>query len=214
MKEFEINKRNKVVRVPKRGFYDKETVYEILDAGFLCHIAFILEGQTYVIPTAYGRKDDTLYIHGSTKSRLLLALQAGASFCLSVTHVDALVLARSLFHHSMNYRSAAVYGSVRLAEGQEKMDGLYIVTENILKGRWDEAREPNEKEMKATTVLAIDIEQASAKIRTGPAKDEKADYELPIWAGLLPIETTFGEVIPDDRNLEGLKLPKSVNGKH
>ena len=182
MEHFEKTQRNKVKRIPDRGHYDRETLYKILDDGFICHVGFVMDGQPFVIPTAYGRKDDVIYIHGATTSRMLKVLQTNAPVCLTVTHTDGLVLARSVFHHSMNYRSAVVFGRATLVPDDEKVEALKVVTENILQGRWEEAREPNSKELKATSVLAIQIDEASSKIRTGPPGDEKEDYELlSIW---------------------------------
>lgn len=203
MEQFTKTERNTVKRVPKRGHYDKATVYEVLDAGFIAHVGFSVDGQPFVIPTAYGRKGDQLYLHGATTSRLIQHLQNGAPVCLTVTFVDGVVLARSVFHHSVNYRSAVVFGTARLANEEEKMDALEAVTEHIHKGRWEEVRLPNAKEMKATAVLVVDIDQASAKIRTGGPVDDKEDYALPIWAGVIPMHTVFGkpiadEVLPDD----------------
>ncbi len=210
MENYPIDQRNKVKRIPKRGHYDRDTIYPILDAAFLCHIGFSIDGQPFVIPTSYGRKGDQIYLHGASTSRMLVNLEKGLPLCLTVTHLDALVLARSAFHHSMNYRSAVVFGKAVLVEGEEKMEGLRLISEQILKGRWEESRQPTNKEMKATTVLRLDIEQASAKIRTGPPGDDKEDYELPIWAGVVPFETSWG--IPEDDPLlkEGIDLAKSV----
>ena len=207
---FDKTNRNKVTRLPKRGAYDKATIYKILDAGFIAHVVFVVDGQPFVIPTAYGRDGDTLYIHGASTSRMLVNLKEGIPVCLTVTHLDAIVLARSSYNHSMNYRSVVAFGKAKLVEGEEKERALYVISENILKGRWDEAREPNAKELKATSVLAIPIDSASAKIRTGPPGDFKEDYELPIWAGNLPITTTYGTPEADEKNLEGLKVPKSA----
>jgi len=210
MENYPIDARNKVKRIPKRGHYDKATVYEILDAAFLCHIGFAVDGQPFVIPTSYGRDGDVLYLHGATTSRMMKQLATGMPTCITVTHLDGLVLARSTFHHSMNYRSAVVFGTARLVEGEEKMKGLEIITENILKGRWEESRQPIAKEMKATTVLRLDIDQASAKIRTGGPGDEKQDYALPIWAGVVPIRQVYDAPIEDELLTEGIPVAKSV----
>ena len=210
MTDFPKTDRNKVKRIPKRGHYDKKTIYEILDSAFIAHVGFIVNGQPFVIPTAYGRDGDTIYIHGATTSRMLVNLKLGIPCCLTVTHLDGLVLARSTFHHSMNYRSAVVFGRAKEVEGEEKMRALEVVTENILKGRWDEAREPNAKEMKATSVLKLEIDSASAKIRTGPPGDEKEDYELPIWAGVVPLNHTWGEPETDPLLTKGIEVSESV----
>ena len=194
---FEKSNLNTVKRLPKRGFYDKETIYGILDKHFLCHLSWEDEGQPYMIPTAYGRKDDTLFVHGSSKSRMLSALTDGRPLCMVVTIIDGLVLARSAFHHSMNYRSVVIFGRAREIEGDEKMEALRIVSDQILPGRWDEVRLPSDIEMKATTVLAIEIDSASAKIRTGPPSDDAEDYDLPVWAGILPIHLSYDEPVED-----------------
>ena len=208
--EYQITDRNKVKRVPQRGHYDKETLYKILDAGFLCHAGFVVGGQPFVIPTIYGRKDNRLFFHGATTSRMLVNLKEGIPVCVTVTHLDGLVLARSAFHHSMNYRSAVVFGKAHEVPETEKEEALYVVSENIMKGRWDEVRTPNAKELKATTVLAIDIEQASSKIRTGPPKDEPEDYELDVWAGVLPIVNTVQPALDDEDLRKGIRPSEVV----
>ncbi|HFA51078.1 MAG TPA: pyridoxamine 5'-phosphate oxidase family protein [Bacteroidetes bacterium] len=210
MQDFPKTGRNKIKRIPKRGQYDKETIYKILDDAFLCHIGFVVDGQPFVIPTAYGREGDKIYLHGSSKSRMMMGMEKGIPVCITVTHLDGLVLARSSFHHSMNYRSAVVFGTAKKVEGKEKEKGLFIISENILKGRWDEARVPNKKELKATTVLCLTIESASAKTRTGPPGDEKEDYDLPIWAGVLPVKQTYGTPQADPLLNDGIPLAKSV----
>lgn len=210
MEQFTKTERNTVKRVPKRGHYDKATVYQVLDAGFIAHVGFSIDGQPFVIPTAYGRKGDQLYLHGATTSRMIQHLQEGAPVCLTVTFVDGVVLARSVFHHSVNYRSAVVFGKARLATADEKMEALEVVTDQIHKGRWQEARLPNAKEMKATAVLVVEIEQASAKIRTGGPSDDKEDYELPIWAGVIPMNTVYGKPIADDVLPQDIPMPASV----
>jgi nitroimidazol reductase NimA-like FMN-containing flavoprotein (pyridoxamine 5'-phosphate oxidase superfamily) len=194
---FEKSSLNTVKRLPKRGLYDKETIYSILDHHFLCHLSWEDQGQPYAIPTAYGRKDDTLFVHGSSKSRMLSALSDGRPLCMVVTIIDALVLARSAFHHSMNYRSVVIYGHAHEIDGDEKMEALRIVSDQILPGRWDEVRLPTDIEMKATTVLAIEIDSASAKVRTGPPGDDPEDYDLPIWAGILPVHLSYDEPLED-----------------
>lgn len=210
MEVFEKNSRNQVKRIPKRGHYDRPTIHAILDDACVCHVGFSLEGQPFVIPTIYGRDEDTLYLHGATTSRMLVALQQGLPVCITVTHIDGLVLARSAFHHSMNYRSVVVFGTARLIEGAEKLKALEVVSDQILPGRWDEVRGPNAKELKATAVIAVAIEQASAKVRTGPPGDEKEDYELPIWAGVLPINRTYGKPEEDPLTRQKLEVSESV----
>lgn len=196
--------------MPKRGHYDRETIYGILDAGFLCHVGFSIDGQPFVIPTGYGREGDRIYIHGSAASRMLKNLDAGVPVCVTVTHLDGLVLARSAFHHSMNYRSAVVFGTARVVPDEEKEHALFVISEYILKGRWAEVRGPNAKEMKATLVLAIDIEEASAKVRTGPPGDDEEDYELPVWAGVLPVTQVYGPPIDDPLLREGIEVAGSA----
>lgn len=210
---FEKSTLNTVKRLPKRGFYDKDTIYQILDQQFICHLSWEDQGQPYMIPTAYGRREDTLYVHGSSKSRMLSALTDGRPLCLVVTLLDGLVLARSVFHHSMNYRSAVIYGHAHELEGDDKMEALRIISDQILAGRWDEVRPPNELEMKATTVLAIEIDTASAKIRTGPPGDDDADYDLPIWAGVLPMSVAYHDPVEDPAIKFKLPVSKSVNSK-
>jgi nitroimidazol reductase NimA-like FMN-containing flavoprotein (pyridoxamine 5'-phosphate oxidase superfamily) len=208
MSEFTPTERTQVKRLPKRGKYDRETVYAILDAGFVCHVGFSVDGQPYVIPTNYGRAGDTLYLHGSAASRMLRTLSGGVPVCVTVTHVDGLVLARSAFHHSVNYRSVVILGTARLVEDPaEKMAALRIFTEHVLKGRWDDVRQPTEQELKATMVLALPLEEVSAKVRTGGPVDDEADYALPVWAGVLPLETVPQPPQPDARLKSDTPLP-------
>ena len=210
MSEFNISGRNKVKRVPVRGHYDRKTIYDILDAGFVCHMGFNVNGQPFVIPTLYGRKEDKVYLHGATTSRMVQQLERGIPACLTVTHLDGLVLARSAFHHSANYRSAVVFGTATLVKEEEKNEALYVISEQVLKGRWEEVRKPSPKELKATAVLALQIEEASAKIRTGGPKDEPEDYELDIWAGVVPLSSVVATPVDDDLLKEGLAVPPSV----
>ena len=206
--EFQATERTQVKRLPKRGHYDRETVYGILDAGFVCHVGFSVDSQPYVIPTNYGRTGDMLYIHGSAASRMLKTLSGGVPVCITVTHVDGLVLARSAFHHSVNYRSVVILGTARLVEQPaEKMEALRLFTEHVMKGRWDDVRQPTEQELKATTVLAIPLEEVSAKVRTGGPVDEEVDYSLPVWAGVLPLETVAKEPVPDAMRKNDPPLP-------
>lgn len=204
--------RTRVVREPKRGAYDRDTVYRILDAGFLCHIGFVVDGQPFVIPTSYGRKDASLYIHGSAASRMLRHMQTdGVPICVTVTLLDGLVLARSVFNHSMNYRSVVILGNATLVEDpEEKFAALRILAEHILPGRWDDARQPNDRELKATSVLRVPIEEFSAKVRTGPPIDDEEDYSFSTWAGVLPLETVAGTPIADPRLLPGKEVPEYV----
>jgi nitroimidazol reductase NimA-like FMN-containing flavoprotein (pyridoxamine 5'-phosphate oxidase superfamily) len=190
--------RTKLKRLPKRGHFDRETVYGILDEGFICHVGFAIDAQPFVIPTGYGRVGDKLYIHGSQASRMLRSLAGGINVCVTVTIVDGLVLARSAFHHSMNYRSVVVFGRATLVDDpQEKMEALVALSEHIVRGRWDDVRGPNDEEIKLTTVLCLPLEEASAKIRTGPPLDDEEDYALPIWAGVVPLKLVAGEPVKD-----------------
>ena len=193
-------KRTQVVRLPKRGDYSEETVYSILDAGFLCHVGFVVNGQPFVIPTGYGRSGDTLYVHGSSASRMLRALATGVEVCVTVTLLDGLVLARSAFHHSMNYRSVVLFGTATLVESpEEKNEALRVISEQIVPGRWNDVRWPTDQELKATKVLALPISEASAKVRTGPPVDDDEDYAMNVWAGVLPLTVEANEPVPDPR---------------
>src|SRR5271156_5064876 len=192
--------RTRVVREPHRGVYDREAVNRILDEAFLCHVGFVVDGQPYVIPTSYGRNGDVLYIHGSAASRMLRNLDQGVPVCVTVTLLDGLVLARSVFNHSMNYRSVVILGTATLVgDPAEKIAALRALSEHIIPGRWDDARQPNEKELKATSVLRLPITEFSAKVRVGPPIDDEEDYEFPTWAGVIPLEMTVGTAIRDDR---------------
>jgi uncharacterized protein len=192
--------RTRVVREPQRAVYDREVVYQILDEAFLCHVGFVAEGQPFVIPTSYGRDGDLLYIHGSAASRMLRNLDQGLPVCVTVTLMDGLVLARSLFNHSMNYRSVVVLGTAALVDDPaEKLAALRALSEHIIPGRWEDARQPNEKELKATSVLRLWINEFSAKVRVGPAVDDEEDYSFPTWAGVIPLETVVGRAIRDER---------------
>jgi len=203
--------RTRVKRLPNRGAYDRETIYSILDAGFICHVGYVLDGQPYVIPTGYARIGDDLYIHGSSASRMLRNLAQGVDVCVTVTLVDGLVLARSAFHHSINYRSVVVLGTATLVEdAAEKDKVLEAFTEHIIPGRWPEIRWPNELELKATSVLKLPIEEASAKIRTGDPKDDEEDYGIDIWAGVLPLSVVPGEPIDDSRLINETEPPDHV----
>jgi nitroimidazol reductase NimA-like FMN-containing flavoprotein (pyridoxamine 5'-phosphate oxidase superfamily) len=200
--------RTRVVREPHRAAYDRETANQILDEGFLCHVGFSVDGQPFVIPTSYGRKDANLYIHGSAASRMLRQMKDGIPVCVTVTLLDGLVLARSIFNHSMNYRSVVVLGKATLVDDpEEKLEALRILSEHILPGRWNESRQPNDKELKATSVLRVPIEEFSSKIRTGPAIDDEEDYAFPTWAGVIPLGMKASEPINDDRLLEGQAVP-------
>ena len=213
MSTFTPTERTQVVRLPKRGAYDRETVYKILDEAFVCHVGFVVDGQPYVIPTNFGRSGDQLYLHGSAASRMLRTLSQGIPVCVTVTLVDGLVLARSAFHHSVNYRSVVVLGTARLVDQpEEKMQALRLFTEHIMKGRWDDIRWPTGQEMKGTTVLALQLEEVSAKVRTGGPVDDEEDYALPTWAGVLPLAITPGAPIPDARLSPETEVPAYMKG--
>ena len=208
MSEFKKTTRNTVLRQAARGHYDQKTVYSILDEGYLCHAGFSVGGRPFVIPTLYARSGDSVFIHGSAVSRMLKEFEKGIDVCITVTLVDGIVLARSAFHHSMNYRSVLVFGKGRLVkETEEKLRVLEKISENLLPGRWKDSRKPTRKELDVTSVIKIPISEASAKIRKGDPSDDQRDYELPIWAGVLPIETGFGTPLPDTRLADGIDLP-------
>lgn len=203
--------RTRVVREPERASYDREAVYRILDEGFLCHVGFSVEGQPFVIPTSYGRDGANLYIHGSAASRMLRQMKEGVSVCVTVTLLDGLVLARSIFNHSMNYRSVVILGKATLVDDpDEKLKALRTLSDHILPGRWDQVRQPNEKELKATSVLCVPIEEYSAKVRTGPPIDDAEDYSFPTWAGVVPLEMKAGEPIADSKLDAKQPMPTNV----
>jgi nitroimidazol reductase NimA-like FMN-containing flavoprotein (pyridoxamine 5'-phosphate oxidase superfamily) len=195
-----LTDRTSLRRLPKRGDHDRATIDAILDEALVCHVGFVAEGQPYVIPTIHARAGDRLYIHGSAASRMLRTLSGGVPVCATVTLIDGLVMARSAFHHSMNYRSVVVLGTAQTVEAEaEKLEALRVIVEHVSPGRWSEARWPNDKEMKATSVLRLPISEASAKIRTGPPVDDEEDYGLPIWAGVLPLRLRAGAPVADAR---------------
>ena len=206
--DFPQTERTTLKRLPKRGVYDRELVYSILDEGFICHVSFAVDGQPFVIPTGYARIADRLYIHGSQVSRMLRTLAQGIDVCIAVTLVDGLVLARSAFHHSMNYRSVVIFGRAEIVEEKEaKLAALFAFSEQVIPGRWNDAREPTQRELKATTVLSLPLTEVSAKVRTGPPLDDEEDYALKVWAGVLPLRITAGEPIGDPRLPAGLDPP-------
>jgi len=203
METYPPTERTQVKRLAKRAVYDRAQVHAILDEGFICHIGFVADGQPYVIPTGYARSGETLYIHGSAASRMLRALGQGAPLCVTVTLVDGLVLARSAFHHSMNYRSVVLLGQARLVtDPAEKNQALACFTNHIVPGRWNEVRQPTEQELKSTTVLALPLDEVSAKVRTGGPIDDEEDYALPVWAGVVPLHLRSGDPLPDPRLAE------------
>jgi uncharacterized protein len=197
---FTPTERTRVVREPQRGVYDRETIYKILDEGMVCHVGFTTDAQPFVIPTLYARVGDAIYFHGSAASRMLRGAAGGVPVCVTVTLTDGLVLARSIFNHSMNYRSVVALGKATLVEAAgEKVDALHAFTEKILPGRWKDARQPNEKELKATSILKLPLSEVSAKIRSGPVQDDEEDYALPVWAGIVPLYVQAGAPIRDER---------------
>ena len=203
--------RTRITREPERAVYERTTAYQILDEGFICHVGFVLDDQPFVIPTSYGRSGDNLYIHGSAASRMLRNLDQGIAVCLTVTLSDGLVLARSIFNHSMNYRSVVVLGTaVAVEDPSEKLQALRALSEHILPGRWDEARKPNDRELKATTVMRLPITEFSAKVRTGPPIDNEEDYSFPTWAGVVPLQIVAGSPINDPRLDPKTPIPSYV----
>jgi nitroimidazol reductase NimA-like FMN-containing flavoprotein (pyridoxamine 5'-phosphate oxidase superfamily) len=199
--------------MPKRGAYDRATIEAILDEGLVCHLGFAVEGQPYVLPTIYARVDDEVFLHGSAASRMVRALGDGIAMCFTVTLLDGLVLARSAFHHSVNYRSVVLLGTARpVLETEEKTRALRAIVDHVLAGRWQGVRTPSDQELKATTVLALPVSEASAKIRTGGPIDDEEDYALPIWAGHLPLALVPGAPVPDARLIEGLAVPAGLAG--
>jgi uncharacterized protein len=204
--------RTRVRRMPARGAYERETIEAILDEGLVAHLGFSADGQPYVVPTLHARIDDQVYFHGSSASRTMRALAAGAQMCLTVTLLDGLVFARSAVHHSVNYRSVFVLGQARpIEEPAEKMVAIEAFTERLIPGRWDEVRGPTAKELKAIQVLSLPLTEASAKLRTGPPVDDEEDYASDTWAGIVPLQTIAGAPIPDARLAEGIALSPSVS---
>jgi nitroimidazol reductase NimA-like FMN-containing flavoprotein (pyridoxamine 5'-phosphate oxidase superfamily) len=202
------SERSTVKRLPARGVYDRAVIHQILDAGMVCHLGFVVEGQPFVIPTTYVRIDETIYVHGSPASRMLQTLERGVAACVTVTLVDGLVLARSAFHHSINYRSVVAFGTaVLVSDPQEKLRVLNSLTDHLILGRWEEIRQPNSQELKRTTVLAIPIDEASAKIRVGPPLDDEEDYQLGVWAGVIPLGVAASAPVPDPRLSAGISPP-------
>lgn len=207
----DFTQRSEVRRLPKRGSHEEKTIHEILDAAFLAHVGFCVEGQPFVIPTLFGRKENRLFLHGSAASRMLRELEKGLAACVTVTLVDGLVLARSAFHHSMNYRSVVAFGTARkIDDVARKLEALNIISEHLIAGRWNDVRRPNEQEMKATAVLEFTMDEASAKVRTGPPVDDEEDYDLLVWAGVLPLALTAGTPQPDERLKDGAELPAYI----
>lgn len=203
-----VTSRTQIRRLPQRGEYDCNTIYRILDEAFICHVGFVVDNQPFVIPTAYGRIDDRLYIHGSPASRMLRALKQDIEVCVTITLIDGLVLARSAFHHSMNYRSVVVFGKATVVETpEEKLTALKAFTDHIIPDRWAEVRQPTPQEVAGTLVLSLPLSEASAKIRSGAPNDDEADYALPVWAGEIPLKMTAAAPIPDSRLLPNIQPP-------
>jgi len=215
--EYSVSKKNKVRQLREKANYDKETVHSILDSAMLAHVAFVEDGQPVVVPMLFGRQDETLFLHGARKARVIRLLASTGTACLNVTHVDGLVFARSAFNSSMNYRSATVFGRARLVEDEtEKLRALRVISECTMPGRWDELREPLVNEVKMTGVIALDIEAASAKVATGMPKDEDEDYAIPVWAGVLPLESRLTSLQSDDRLIDGVEpsdVVRSMQGR-
>jgi nitroimidazol reductase NimA-like FMN-containing flavoprotein (pyridoxamine 5'-phosphate oxidase superfamily) len=211
MAKFNRTIKTRINRLPKRGHYDREVIYRILDEALICHVGFVENGQPFVIPINFARLDDTIVLHGAKASRLLKHIEAGNPVCIEATIVDGLVLARSVFHHSVNYRSVVLFGTGRaVTDEKEKMAALEAVTEHLIPGRWKEARLPNRKELNATRVVSIKIDEASAKVRVGPPGDEPEDYSLPVWAGLLPIQQMPLTPVRDEVQSESIALPQYI----
>jgi hypothetical protein len=197
---FPVTDRTRVVREANRAVYDRAAIYQILDEGLVCHVGFTVDDQPFVIPTMYARVGDDLYFHGSAASRMLRGLSAGLPVCITVTLTDGLVLARSVFNHSMNYRSVVVLGQAKpIDDPTEKLRALQAFTEKLIPGRWNDARRPNEKELKATSILGLPLTEVSAKVRTGPVEDDAGDYLLPVWAGVIPLRTVADPPLRDER---------------
>jgi nitroimidazol reductase NimA-like FMN-containing flavoprotein (pyridoxamine 5'-phosphate oxidase superfamily) len=211
MDTYTRNEKTRVRRLHERGHYDRETVHRILDAGFICHVGYLIDDQPYVTPTSYWREGERLYWHGSSASRMLRTVAQGIKVCLTVTHVDGLVIARSGFHHSINYRAVMAFGTAEKVEDDaHKLAALEAFVERLFPGRWATLRPVTPQELKATTVLSMPLDEVSAKVRVGPPKDDEEDYALPIWAGVLPLTLTPGVVEPDPLNLAGLALPEHL----
>ena len=205
---FAPTERTRVVREPHRGAYDRETIYKILDEGFVCHVGFAAAEQPFVIPTLYARVGDAIYFHGSAASRMLRGAASGVAVCVTVTLTDGFVLARSVFNHSMNYRSVVALGRATLVDAPaEKLKALHAFTEKILPGRWEDARQPNDKELKATSILKLPLTEVSAKIRSGPVQDDEEDYALPVWAGIVPLHLQAEAPVRDERCDPGIPTP-------
>jgi nitroimidazol reductase NimA-like FMN-containing flavoprotein (pyridoxamine 5'-phosphate oxidase superfamily) len=208
MVTYDVDSRNKVLRLAKRGLYDEETIFDIVDSALICHVAYEIDGQPYAMPTLIARDGHTLLLHGHAKSRTLLHAGAGNPVCITVTHTDGIVLARSVFNHSINYRCAMLYGHGRLiTDPDEKLDVLYRFTEKLIPGRWDDTRPSTEQELKGTAAVAVEIESASAKVRTGMPSDEPEDLDLPTWAGIIPVRQVMDDPLPEEHTPTEMPIP-------
>lgn len=209
MSVFEKKSKNKIKRHPERAIYDKDVIYQIIDEAIICHVGLTQDDQPYVIPTLFARRGDEILLHGATTSRMIRHVVAGKEICITMTLLDGLVMARSVFNHSANYRSAVLYGRGRLiGSGEEKLQALKDFTEGLIPGRWEDVRKPNEKELKATSIVSVAIELGSAKIRQGPPGDDESDLKLPVWAGIVPISQQIGQPIDDPKLKNGIMPPK------
>lgn len=215
--EYDVSKKNKVRQLREKAAYDKETVHDVLDSALIAHVAFVEDGQPVVVPMLFGREGETIYLHGARKARVIRLLKSTGTACLNVTHVDGLVFARSAFNSSMNYRSATVFGPARLIEDYDrKVHALKVISDCTMPGRWDELRESLEKEVKMTGVIELQIESASAKVSTGMPEDEDEDYAIPVWAGVLPLESRFTTLQSDERLIDGVEssaVVRALQGK-
>lgn len=208
MTAYKPSPRSRVKRVHQRGSYDHDAVYAVLDAGFICHVGYVIDGQPYVTPTSYWREGNRLYWHGSSASRMLRTVKQGVPVCVTVTHTDGLVLARTGFHHSINYRSVMAYGTAELVrDKREKLAALKTFTDVLMPGRWEDLPAPTDQELKTTTVVSMEIDEAAAKVRTGPPADDEKDYDLPIWAGVIPMSTRIHKAEDDPRLKAGVPQP-------
>jgi uncharacterized protein len=213
MSTFPPTERTTLKRLPKRSEYDRAAIFEILDEAFICHVGFIVDRMPVVIPTSYVRVDDDVYIHGSAASRMLRSLEQGIDVCVTVTLIDGLVLARSAFHHSINYRSVVIFGKANVVDdSNEKKRALHAFTEHVVPGRWEEVRPPDENELRATLVLKLPLAEVSAKVRTGPPIDDEGDYNLAVWAGVVPLRLMADAPVIDDRVPTGIEAPEYVRG--
>ncbi len=210
-RQLEKSAKTKLKRIPERGSYDRALAYAILDEGLICHAGFAIDKDVYVIPMAYARMHDTLLLHGSVASRLAKSLSTGINLSVCVTHLDGLVLARSVFEHSMNYRSVVAFGNAHaITDESDKNEALKVLTEHLIPGRWDDARQPNRKELATTTVLSMPLQEASIKTRCGPPKDLEKDLDYPTWAGVIPLTTQVGKAEPDAIVPENMDVPDYV----